>query len=392
MNLRLIKNAASVADSEVLEQDIILEKRFHESRYPGVQIVSYYLFNVQKNTRYEILPEVQKLDLFKIQDTDIHKNYLYFIKYKSRNDMFTLIRYDWRSREWEEVYAFEESIDHFINHKHMSIFILGENNILLQTEAKRTNLNDNYEGYFDFSLTLYNRMEDRLYEVVDDNFIRNGITEMIPVTDTVCVMKTGYSLFEDNRYEVLDKMEVSVENICLVNVAQLVSDLILGQNGIVMDSIDQAYYKQTIPYVKVVENYVIYSKIDNETNEENITFYDVSTKQIIRCLNRGVVSREKMGQPIILRHKPFMQLNRAKKTDFLSLNSQEITLTIPITEQIHCVLDDIIIISERKKGLFGKEKTYLNVYKYPSMTLLHSEKCIYENALMKDGIVYLFIK
>lgn len=391
MNLRLIKNAEHVEHSELLAKDIILETVYENSRYPDIKKIRYYIYNVATNERYEILPKVHKLNIFKIRDTSLERKYLYITQYNPREDIFQIVRYDWQIQKAGLLYRFEEPIDHFFSEKRLSIFVLNENNLLLQTESLRRNMSDNYEGYFDFSLTLYNRTENKHYEVVDDNLVRNGITELIPVTDTVCVIKTGYSLFEDDRYTVLDKMEVSVESVCLVNVQQLVSDLIIGQNGIVMDSLDQTYYKQTIPYVRVEDGYVIYSKIDNENNEENVIFYHAASKKILSCINRGVVNTERMANPMIIKHKPYIRMNRTKKTDFLNLHTKQVELSFPNEQKVQNVLDDVFIISESKKGMFGREKVYMSVYKYPSMTILHSEKCTYENALLKDDILYIFI-
>ena len=391
MNLRLIKNAGNTAWNEMLARDVILETTYENSRYPEIRQVRYFIYNVAENERYEVMPKTRKLDIFKIRDTDLERKYLYFTQYIPREDLFQIIRFEWQTQKSTVIYEFEEAIDNFFYEKKLSVFVLNENNVLLQTEHLRRNMSDNYEGYFDFSLTLYNRTEEKNYQVIDDNLTRNGITELLPVTDTMCVIKTGYSLFEDHLYEILDKMEVSVESVYLVNIQQLVSDLILEQNGIVMDSLDQAYYRQTIPYIKTDDDYIIYSKIDNETNEENLNFYHVPSKRIISCINRGVVAPERMAKPVIIKHKPYIRLDRTRKTDFLNLYTKQVELSFPAEQTVHQVLEDLFIISESKRGLFGKEKQYLCVYKYPAMTILHSEKCGYENALMKDEILYLFI-
>ena len=222
MNLRLIKNAGNTAWNEMLARDVILETTYENSRYPEIRQVRYFIYNVAENERYEVMPKTRKLDIFKIRDTDLERKYLYFTQYIPREDLFQIVRFEWQTQKSAVIYEFEEAIDNFFYEKKLSVFVLNENNVLLQTEHLRRNMSDNYEGYFDFSLTLYNRTEEKNYQVIDDNLTRNGITELLPVTDTMCVIKTGYSLFEDHLYEILDKMEVSVESVYLVNIQQLV--------------------------------------------------------------------------------------------------------------------------------------------------------------------------
>ena len=53
-----------------------------------------------------------------------------------------------------------------------------------------------------------------------------------------------------------------------------------------MNAVDQAYYDTTIVSAKIIENFLIYSKVNYESNDENIIFYDIETKEIYTCINK----------------------------------------------------------------------------------------------------------
>ena len=93
-------------------------------------------------------------------------------------------------------------------------------------------------------------------------------------------MKTGYSVAENNRHENLTKEEAAVESLFVLNIQQFISDLQLDQSNLIMNAVDQAYYDTTIVSAKIIENFLIYSKVNYARNDENIIFYDIETKEI----------------------------------------------------------------------------------------------------------------
>jgi len=392
MNLKLIKNAENVEDSILLGNDKILVKEYFDSKYPGIRQAKYYIYNLTTNEKYEILPKFFKLDIFRIVDAGKRKEYVYFVQYNNHDGVFNFVRYDYKTKKILVLYTIHEDIKKFYTDKKLSIFVLDESNIIVQTEKLRRNLSDNYEGYFDFELMLYMSKEGKSYTVVDENFVNNGISDMIPVSDNLLAIKTGFSLLEDDRYQILDKFEVSVESVSLVNTKQLISDLIINQNSIIMDNIDQAYYKQTIPYISASGDYLIYSKIDNETREESIFFYNTVNKTVLTCINKDITNAKKLAQPLVIHNKPYIRVNKSKKTEFLNLKNKKIELSFASDKIINDICGDIFIITEQKKGLFGNIKNYICVYKYPTMAILHSEKGEYRYSLYDGDSLYIFEK
>ena len=103
-------------------------------------------------------------------------------------------------------------------------FLYGTTNLIIQRAVARRNLQDNYEGFFDFSTILFNFVENKQIPIVDENLVLNGIDYIIPFTDNTCIMKTGFSLLEDDRHDLLSKEEASVESLIMINVQQFISD------------------------------------------------------------------------------------------------------------------------------------------------------------------------
>lgn len=392
MNFRLIKNASTANNRRLLANDKILEWEYSPSKYEGIQQVKYYIYDIRSNENYEILPKIYKLDTFRYVDVSGNKQYVYITQYSVNDHKFNIIKYDYTNDKGNVLYSVKANIESYSYDMRKSIFVLNEYNILLQTEKLRRSIRDNYEGYFDFELELYNAKEDKLYQIVDENLISNGITDMLHINGKLAVMKLGYSLLDDERYYKLDKSEVSVESVNVVNVQQLISEILINQDSITTDNIEKAYYKQTIPYIQVKDDYIIYSKIDNEYSEETITFFHVDTRETFSCINKGITSKKMLANPLIINESPYIRVNKSKKTDFLNLKSKKIEVSVEKTRTVEEVIADVFIITEYKKNMFGKVKKYICIYKYPSMVSLHAEKGEFLECLYEDDTLYLFMK
>ncbi|MDE6699207.1 MAG: hypothetical protein K2J91_07005, partial [Lachnospiraceae bacterium] len=52
-----------------------------------------------------------------------------------------------------------------------------------------------------------------------------------------------------------------------------------------------------------------------------------------------------------------------------------------------------VIGSSEKKGLFGRKRKYINVYKYPGVSLVHSEKGKFIGCIVNDNDkIYILTK
>ena len=135
-------------------------------------------------------------------------------------------------------------------------------------------------------------------------------------------MKTGYSVAENNRHENLTKEEAAVESLFVLNIQQFISDLQLDQSNLIMNAVDQAYYDTTIVSAKIIENFLIYSKVNYESNDENIIFYDIETKEIYTCINKTTSGEYLLKNATVIEDIPYMIMNTASGNSIFQFNFQ----------------------------------------------------------------------
>lgn len=394
MNIRIVKNSSGI-NGEVLRNGKVLEKVSDQSEYENINSLKYYIYNLENNTKVEILPKVKKYDLGSITNLNLNSKYIYFfncMNLLNGKTEINIIRYDYEEDECSTIYMFIDDINHYNGLKRMKLFVVNDLYIIVENEILRSNLKDTYEGYLDFELYLYSFKDNRRIEILDENLVNNGIAAMIPISDVSCALKTGFSLLKDKRYKYLEKNETSVEGISIINPAQLVSDIMLMKQNIVLDTMDQTFYNVTIPSIKVDGDYIIYSKVNIENHEEEVIFYNYITKKASCCVNRNVFEEKDMTKYNIINNIPYVRLENKDKTEFYNLlkNKTEISFE---KETVEDVVNDLIITTSHKKTLFSGNASYINVYKYPQINLLHREKGVYTgNIATKQDYIYLLTR
>lgn len=379
-----------------LKDDIILEKEYEESPFKNLKKVRYYIYHLEDNVRKEILPRNEKIEVFNICDCTFRSDYIYFTEYDDQYDgtyVFNIIKYNFVDDSWNKIISLKDDMSYYPYNKQIKIFVLNDSSLIIQRAVKRRNLQDNYEGFFDFSTILFNFAENKQIPIVDENLVLNGIDYIIPFTDNTCVMKTGFSLLEDGRHELLSKEETSVESLIMINIQQFISDLMLQQPSMVMQTMDQTFYDDTISNARIVDNYLIYSKINFESSEEKIIFLNLSTRESIECINQNVDDESKLAKTFIINGVPHIRLDKEKKTEFFNLDTKEIAVSFDNELDVVFVNNNMIVTTEKKKGLFGGFKDYVYIHKYPSTDVVLQEKGKYIGAIASDDeTTYIFLK
>jgi len=378
-----------------LKDDIVLEKEYYESEFEGIDNARYYIYRLENNERDEVMPLNNKIELFSIVNCAYRSDYIYFCEYEIVDDKFTnfyLVKYNYITNSSKRIYGFKDNIKNYLNgRKNIKIFILNNDCLLIQMALPKRSISGEFLGLHDYKMYLYNFKERQQVEVVDENLTSNGIDTIIPYDENMCVIKTGFSLFCNPNFFKLDRKEVSIEGISCVNISQLISEILLKKNNIVLNTIDQTYYTKTIPYAYVKSGYLIFSKINNETSDEVLTFYNLRTKKVKTCINRNVRTFKDLSQPYVIGGVPYIRINRKTVTQFLNLKKNKIDIELENSRVINTIIEDIIILSETKKGFIGN-KNYINIYRYPSMNVLHTEKATYKDCIYADdGTLYIFV-
>ena len=378
-----------------LKDDIVLEKEYYESDFENVDNAKYYIYRLETNERDEIMPLSNKIELFTVVNCVYRSDSVYFIEYEKVDEKFSnfyLVKYNFMNNNSKRIYGFKDSIKNYVNgRKQIKIFALNEDNILVQIGLPKRTLSGEFIGLHEYKLYLYNYKERTQIEVVDENLVSNGIDTMISYDENMCVLKTGFTLFANPSFQKLDRSEVSIEGVSIVNVSQLISEIMLKKTNIVLNTIDQTYFTKTIPYALVNAGYLIYSKINNETCDETVTFYNLRTKKARTCINRNVRGYNDLTQPSVIGGVPYIKIARKNATQFLNLNKNKIDIEFESSKKIEAITEDIIIVSEPKKSLIGN-KNIMNIFRYPAMSVLHTEKANYKDCIYADdGTLYIFV-
>ena len=395
MNIRFLAQSEFFNGTH-LKDDIILEKEYEKSAFKNLKKVHYYIYHLEDNVREEILPRMDKLDIFHICDCMIRSNYVYFTEYDDQYDgtcVFNIIKYNFITGDYSTIITLKDDINHYPGNKQIKIFILDDSNLILQRAIKRKNLQDNYKGFFDFSSLLYNFVENKQTPIIDENLTINGIDYILPFNENVCVLKTGFSLIVDNRHELLSKEEASVESLIMINISQFISDLLLKQSNMVMQTLDQCFYDMSISYAKIIDNYLIYSKYEFDKNDEYVNFLNLTTRDSLECINRNITDKDSMAKNYIIQGIPHIRLDKDDKIEFINLETKEVAVTYPKNTEIVYVNNNVLIGKYRRKALLGGFKDFVRIYTYPSTEITLQEKGKYIGAIASDDdTTYIFLK
>lgn len=375
----------------LIDENQILEKEYQNSPYDMIDYVRYYIYDTNSNERMELLPKLQKLNAFRIVDAQYKSDNIYFTQYLDTDQIIHIIRYNVKNGTAKKIYTIKENLEDLIQSRTTTFFILNENALIIESKSQKDPSLSDVQGFYSIEAFLYMIQEKKSYTIVDENFIHNGISDMFALSDNKVVMKLGYDLLTEKRYEHLKKAEASVESINIVNVSQFISDLTLQQTGLVLDSIDQTYFSQTIPRICVEDHFIIYTKIDLETFHEYTYFYDYDNKDRYCCLNKNFQKTRKYTKAKVIGSKPYVRMDKSQKKEFFNLKSKKIDFTVENSQQINAILNDLLVITEEKKLRFNRVKEYINIYRYPSMDLLYSEKGSYRGCLYNDQTDTLII-
>lgn len=374
-SLRIVKNAEGV-NGVVLSNQCVLLIEETEEKLENYTYQKYFMYNLENNTKVELAPNIPKLNIVKIKDINRFSEFVYFSNFHldEENIEIRIFRYSIKEKNCKNIYTITDKFEKYKNNQQTRVYVLNEYYLLIQNEILRKNLTESYEGYLDFELSMYNILQQETIKIVDENLNSNGIADIKLISGNVCVLKTGYSLLKEDRYRLLEKEEVSVESISFVNLGQLVSDIIISKTNIVMNTIDQAFYTDTIPYFKVKGDYLIYSKYNFEQKEETVVYYNYTEKKKYVCINKSESEEIKLANTIIFNKKPYIMVDTAQGIEFYNILDKKTDFIFNNHGKFEYAVNDTIIGSSIKKGLFGKNREYISVYKYPGLSLVHSEK------------------
>lgn len=387
MEIKILKNASNF-DGIHLRDGIFLQKEFSESEFDEIKQVHYYLNDIYTGERTEILPNIEKYDVGRIISACPANDYLYFVNIFINEENIgniSIIRYNYENMTTESLYSFEDNIEEYSKIKRLKLFILNDLYIFMQKEQLIYNIKKTYTDFLKFDLKLLNLKDNMVYDITDENLCNNGLSDVIYISENQYIVKTGFSLLKDNRYNEFEKEEVSLETVGYINIGQILSDFVIDHNKINIQAIDQAYYTKTIHYIKKEDNFLIYSVIDNELKEEEIKFYNLETEEVFNCINKDVIRESDIANSLIMNGMPYIYIIKDDDISFLNITSGKIDVKFDEGLTLNKIFYNSIIMSGiSKKTLFSGNKPYFEVYSFPGKELLCHETGEYVDSFMTD--------
>lgn len=392
---------------QYLNDNYVLETLKYDSEFKSIKGVRYCLLNIETNERTEILPNIEKYEIGSIVDVCLEKKYLYFVNLEKnysknaednnteeskKNGHILILRYNIFTGETETVYGFVDNLDGLNETRKIKIFIINDSYLILQNEYLVLSSSKMYSGFFKFNQRLYNIKDETEYIITDENFNINGIMDIIPVLENQCIIKTGYSLLEDNRYNLLEKDECSLEAVSFMNISQMISDLAINKGTVSLETIEQTYYNKTIPYIKRMDDYLVYSCVNNETKEEEVKFYNLITGEIKNCINQEVVRLSNMAKAYVLNSEPYICIVKDNEISFLNLNTGKIDTKYDNGLKLCEIYSNLLIFTGTNKNIFGKKKMFFDVISFPEgEQLLHEQSEYIDSFITNNDILYIVV-
>lgn len=394
MDVRIIKNSIQAQYVSAIG-DIVLQISEGSQKIGEITSKKYTLFYVDTNKREELAPEIVKYDIWKIRNLCPQLHYFYFtgciIKNKN-NAIIRLYRYHTIEKTYEIIYEMEDDISIYFYQKQTKIFLMDENYILVEHQYLKSDERDAYQGFLDFELFLYSIKEQKTFSVTDLNFIQGGIADIIPMSKNICAIKIGYNLLEDRRFEKLTEKEIVTESIGFVNIKQMISDILVKQHNIFVDIVDQVKGEKTIPCFQVREDYLIYSRVSKEGQEE-VIYYNYNTKEAKACINTGVLEVKDLAKAYLSYGKPYIITETKKGLSLYNIKEEEIEWMFERDSVLKALMNDWIVIEIQKKRLFRKPSFLVQIFQCSTKQIIVQEKGSFLKLFQpQEDILYLFMK
>ena len=111
---------------------------------------------------------------------------------------------------------------------------------------------------------------------------------------------------------------------------------------------------------------------DDEDLRDEKYFYNLRTKKSIKCVSADENSSNVQGT--IVDGKCYMLVKKAKNWEFLPVDGPDGKYMLGSQYDIADICLGVVIATEQKKNLFGKERNYVCAINFPDMRVIHKEK------------------
>lgn len=381
MGIKLIRNFND-GICRPIEDSLILKISNGSKSKGNFSQKNYSIVDVESNSKQEILPEIEKYDVYDLVDLTTLKGYIYFStideistdayiqesgELSDTDVKASLMRYSIADGTATSIY---ESVypSHELSHQKIQVVVLDESYILVQIQENihhkadvgRSRLKD---------IFLYDTVNKTQMQVSDELLSKFGFESMLLIDVNICAIKIGLSNYEYKMFGILDGVCDGEEKIAVINVRQFLSDLVLGKEQLPYEFLAEADYGETFPYMKLAGGYLLYSRADLKQQREELVVWD-NVNRISKVRVNDDLSRiSKKTQLYLLKDTLYFVQQDSKGTRLINLNTQKIEWRLSNEYKIVTIVNDLVVISRHvTKGFFRKESDYVLVYQYPNVT------------------------
>lgn len=343
MEIKLIKNFEVGTLASLNENFIIhvVDDNRQLDKFSGKRI---YLFNPKTNERIEIAPEIPKF-FMSLNYYSMHKNsFFVFLSAKMVNEKnieITYYVYDVRTNGCKAIHSLTESLDAIRSNMILKVFCLTQDYCLFQHRI------DTKEGER-YELLLKDITNEKQMNIENELLTKHGMDSLIPLQGNVCAIKIGESC------------------IGIINVNQFVSDMLLGLDVEFKEMLDNVSNEYAIEYVKENNGNILYTKRDIAGDSEEIIMYDY-TNNVKRIRQNDRLSNQKdFDGMYIINDVPYRFFGNERGTKLINLNTQKSEYRFNSDSKVEMVLDDMMVISKKKKRFPFSRKIidYIEVYRF----------------------------
>ena len=348
-----------------------------------------WMFHPAANTVFEISPDRKKVQFVEIVNCIWNCRDVYYatcdIPASSRLEL-SIYKYQTDTGSDIKICSFIKSVDILQDHRKIRLFLLNESMILMQTETLHQGDNPrNMMGNIDFQLTLYNLDSGDEINVSEANLLNNGIHEMIPVSDSKIMMKTGYSFLEDSRLTASTENNAFIEGVYMITTAKFIADIVLEQDFVDMPLIESAYMDKHITLPKVTDHYTHFCVVDPSNGTSKCVFYqNDSGDRLEYTLNS--FQQDDLYLTYVVNHTPYVRRSVPGKVTFLNLKKAESDI-IFYDEKFVDQIGQLFLMTSSETS---RRKTDFRIYDYPKLNQILKERKEYHFSCCLNGDYYIY--
>lgn len=358
MGIKLVRNFEE-GDWSVINEEVLLQTTDDNRMLRQFNGKRYFIFNPSTNQRFEVMPEIAKYNMTKVYYGSCMRDYIIFTTARQINEKEIEITYVWYSivnGESKNIYSDVVLADELSSKVFLKAFMLNDDYCIFEKITGKDN--DSI-----FELYLKNINDNKGIVVENTRLITSGIESMVALEGNKCCIKLGDEL------------------VGIVNANRFVSDLIINLEDICIEVIDSVSEHFRIPYVNMINEYIVYSKVDEHNDTKEVVFYDYINKvKKVRLNNsEGFLDFENI---YMIAGIPYYLDKNGGKDKLINLDTQKTEYEFDDKTEFICAFDDLIVISKTSKRIFTRNS--IEVYRNTDF-----ENTIYKiKGIYKDVVIH----